>query len=142
MHSQHIIREGVPHPLPLSIGSCRPAAGTPRVGPTLCAVNDAPSTLIVHSPLETFTSWFSSKKESPPSESNDTSSIHHLVSSAFHDITSSPTAVAGISAVSATGLTLLSVIVYRRYIRRIRNADYVTSGMVQERKWIKGIVTR
>jgi hypothetical protein len=103
---------------------------------------------IAHSPLETFTSWFNGKQktvEKPidlSAPSNSAFDIHHLASSAYAEVTSSPAAVAALSAVSATGLTLLSVVVYRKYIKRIRNADYVTSGMIQERKWIKGVVTR
>lgn len=100
---------------------------------------------IAHSPLENFTSWYKGKSsETSPQavETSDGIDIHHLLSSTMAQISTSPTAVAGISAVSATGLTLLSVVVYRKYIRRIRNADYVTSGMIQERKWIKGVVTR
>jgi hypothetical protein len=95
-----------------------------------------------HSPLETITSWFSGKKEEPPTVPVNNFDIQQLLSSSFHEIKSSPAAVAGLSAASATGLTLLSVVVYRKYIKRIRNADYVTSGMIQERKWIKGVVTR
>lgn len=106
-----------------------------------CTMDSGPH-FIAHSPLETFTSWFSHKKEDPPSGPVNSFDIQSLVSSTFHEIKSSPAAVAGLSAVSATGLTLLSVVVYRKYIKRIRNADYVTSGMIQERKWIKGVVTR
>ncbi|KAJ9113097.1 hypothetical protein QFC20_001984 [Naganishia adeliensis] len=104
---------------------------------------------IAHSPLEPFTSWFSGKTKIPddkptelPTASTDALDIHHLASSVYTEITSSPAAVAALSATSATTLTLISVVVYRKYIKRIRNADYVTSGMIQERKWIKGIVTR
>jgi hypothetical protein len=99
--------------------------------------------------LESFTSWFSGKAKTSgdepielPKAPTDAFDIHHLASSAYAGVTSSPAAVAALSAVSATTLTLLSVVVYRKYIKRIRNADYVTSGMIQERKWIKGIVTR
>jgi hypothetical protein len=100
---------------------------------------------IAHSPLENFTSWFSNKPTETPAQAAEVSDgldIHHFLSSTVAQVSSSPAAVASISAVSATGLTLLSVLVYRKYIRRIRNADYVTSGMIQERKWIKGVVTR
>ena len=47
-----------------------------------------------------------------------------------------------LSAVAATGLTVGGLAGYRRYWRRIRNADYVTSGMLDRKKWVKGIVTR
>ncbi|KIR42771.1 hypothetical protein I307_01121 [Cryptococcus deuterogattii 99/473] len=46
------------------------------------------------------------------------------------------------SAVGASALTLLGVMGYRRYWRRIKNADYVTSELLRRRAWIKGIVTR
>ncbi|KAJ9122435.1 hypothetical protein QFC22_001860 [Naganishia vaughanmartiniae] len=104
-----------------------------------------PRLFIAHSPLENFVSWFTNKPSEPtvqPTEASQGLDIHHLVSTTIAQISSSPAAVASISAVSATGLTLLSVVVYRKYVRRIRNADYVTSGMIQERKWIKGVVTR
>ncbi|KGB74862.2 hypothetical protein CNBG_0700 [Cryptococcus deuterogattii R265] len=45
------------------------------------------------------------------------------------------------SAVGASALTLLGVMGYRRYWRRIKNADYVTSELLRRRAWIKGIVT-
>lgn len=112
-------------------------------------VSASPQRYTAHSPLESFSSWFSGKSttvEAKPSELSTPSSsafdVHHLISSAYNEVTSSTAAVATLSAVSATGLTLLSVVVYRKYIKRIRNADYVTSGMIQQRKWIKGVVTR
>jgi hypothetical protein len=46
------------------------------------------------------------------------------------------------SATAATALTLGSVWVYRRHWKRIRNADYVTSGMLDRKRWINGVVTR
>ncbi|KAL0255634.1 hypothetical protein I308_100439 [Cryptococcus tetragattii IND107] len=45
------------------------------------------------------------------------------------------------SAVGASALTLLGVMGYRRYWKRIKNADYVTSELLRRRTWIKGIVT-
>ncbi|XAO21657.1 hypothetical protein I312_100412 [Cryptococcus bacillisporus CA1280] len=45
------------------------------------------------------------------------------------------------SAVGASALTLLGVMGYRRYWKRIKNADYVTSELLRRRAWIKGIVT-
>jgi hypothetical protein len=44
--------------------------------------------------------------------------------------------------VAATTLTVGGLAGYRRYWRRIRNSDYVTSGMLDRKKWIKGRVTR
>lgn len=46
------------------------------------------------------------------------------------------------SAVGASALTLLGAMGYRRYWKRIKNADYVTSELLRRRAWIKGIVTR
>ncbi|KAE8538747.1 hypothetical protein D1P53_005110 [Cryptococcus gattii VGV] len=46
------------------------------------------------------------------------------------------------SAVGASALTLLGVMGYRRYWRRIKNADYVTSELLSRRAWIKGIRRR
>ncbi|KIR57240.1 mitochondrial protein [Cryptococcus gattii Ru294] len=45
------------------------------------------------------------------------------------------------SAVGASALTLFGVMGYRRYWKRIKNADYVTSELLRRRAWIKGIVT-
>ncbi|KIY35607.1 mitochondrial protein [Cryptococcus gattii E566] len=45
------------------------------------------------------------------------------------------------SAAGASALTLLGVMGYRRYWKRIKNADYVTSELLRRRAWIKGIVT-
>jgi hypothetical protein len=53
-----------------------------------------------------------------------------------------PVLVGVVSALAATGLTVGGLAGYRRYWRRIRNADYVTSGMLVKKKWVNGIVTR
>ena len=48
----------------------------------------------------------------------------------------------------AAGITIGAVSVfigtkvYRRYFRRIRNADWITSDMYKDRRWIKGKVVR
>lgn len=141
MDASNTGRGNTSRPLSSSVSSSDSSTEASSTKSTVWVVH-TPYTLTASSPLETVTSWFSGKKQDPPVERSNTSSIHDLASSTFNEIKSSPAAVAGLSAVSATGLTLLSVVIYRKYIRRIRNADYVTSRMVQERKWIKGVVTR
>ncbi|KIY48584.1 nuclease, partial [Fistulina hepatica ATCC 64428] len=37
--------------------------------------------------------------------------------------------------------TVSSVLIYRRYFRRIQNSDWVTPPMLEKRKWIRGVVT-
>ena len=87
----------------------------------------------IHSPWESVTSLFSS---------SSSSSTEKTVRTWTSSITSDPILVGVISAVAATGLTFGGIQGYRRYWRRIRNADYVTSGMLSRKKWVKGIVTR
>lgn len=52
-----------------------------------------------------------------------------------------PSAIAGLSAAGATALTLSLSIGYKRYWRRIRNADSVTTSMLDSRRWVRGVVT-
>lgn len=87
----------------------------------------------IHSPWESVTSLFSS---------SSSSSTETKVRTWTSSITNDPILVGVISAVVATGLTVGGIQGYRRYWRRIRNADYVTSGMLDRKKWVKGIVTR
>lgn len=89
----------------------------------------------IHSPWESVTSLFSSS-------SSSTSSAVKEARTWTSSITNDPVLVGVISAVAAAGLTVGGLTGYRRYWRRIRNADYVTSGMLERKKWVKGIVTR
>ena len=88
----------------------------------------------IHSPWESVTSLFSS--------SSSSSSAKDTARTWTSSITKDPILVGVLSAVAATGLTVGGLAGYRRYWRRIRNADYVTSGMLDRKKWVKGIVTR
>nr|XP_031864166.1 uncharacterized protein CI109_000078 [Kwoniella shandongensis]KAA5531238.1 hypothetical protein CI109_000078 [Kwoniella shandongensis] len=95
------------------------------------------------SPLESFTSLFSSSRPnlttstaSLASSSSSTSS-----SSVLDWIPQDPIAVGILSALGGTVLTLGSIAGYRRYWRRIRNANSVTSGMLDRKTWIRGVVT-
>jgi hypothetical protein len=87
-----------------------------------------------HSPWESVTSLFSS--------SSGASSSKGVPQTWVSSITSDPILVGVLSAVAATGLTVGGLAGYRRYWRRIRNADYVTSGILDRKKWVRGKVTR
>ncbi|UOH80910.1 hypothetical protein LQV05_003571 [Cryptococcus neoformans] len=52
-----------------------------------------------------------------------------------------PVFIGIVSAVGASAFTLLGVMGYRRYWKRIKNADYVTSELLRRKAWVKGIVT-
>ncbi|KAK8858546.1 hypothetical protein IAR55_002775 [Kwoniella newhampshirensis] len=89
------------------------------------------------SPLESITSLFSSRSNpssSAPSSSSSTTSV-------LDWIPKDPVAVGILSALGGTALTLGSIKGYRRYWRRIRNANSVTSGMLERKMWVKGVVT-
>lgn len=53
-----------------------------------------------------------------------------------------PVFIGIVSAVGASAFTLLGVMGYQRYWKRIKNADYVTSELLRRKAWVKGIVTR
>ncbi len=38
--------------------------------------------------------------------------------------------------------TVVGTSVYRRYFRRIKNAEWITPDVFQKRKWVKGYVTK
>ncbi|KAK6908149.1 mitochondrial protein [Kwoniella mangroviensis CBS 10435] len=85
------------------------------------------------SPLDNITSLFSSSSSASSSSSTKTS---------INDwIPKDPVVVGIISAAGATCLTLGSIAGYRRYWRRIRNANSVTTGMLDRKTWIRGVVT-
>lgn len=84
-------------------------------------------------------SMWSNSSASTPSTSASSSSV---LSSLKAYMPEDPRVSAAVSAVAAVGLTLGSLQAYRRYGRRIRNADYVTSGMLDRKIWVKGKVTR
>jgi hypothetical protein len=47
-----------------------------------------------------------------------------------------------LTAVLAVSGTIGGMRVYKRYVKRIRNSDYVTSGMLDKGITVKGVVTR
>jgi TRAP-type C4-dicarboxylate transport system permease small subunit len=57
-------------------------------------------------------------------------------------IPTDPVALSATTAVLAVAATFGGMRVYRRYVRRIRNSDYVTSGMLEKGITVKGVVTR
>ncbi|RSH89396.1 putative endonuclease lcl3 [Saitozyma podzolica] len=85
---------------------------------------------VLPSPLESITSWFPSSSSSSPSPKSPSSYLPQ-----------DPVVAAAVSGFAAAGITLLSVCAYRRYAKRIRNSDYVTSGMLDRKRWIRGVVT-
>ncbi|WVO18564.1 hypothetical protein L204_106283 [Cryptococcus depauperatus] len=52
-----------------------------------------------------------------------------------------PVLVGILSALGTSVLTFGGFLGYRRFWRRIRNADYVTSEMLRRKTWVRGIVT-
>lgn len=94
----------------------------------------------IQSPWESVTSLFSSAPG--PSSSSSSNSTTNQLSKWTSSISRDPVMVGVISAVGATALTLGGLTGYRRYWRRIRNSDYVTSGMLDRKRWVKGVVTR
>lgn len=111
---------------------------------------------MVHSPWESVTSFFGYGPGSDPTPTSTSSAsstsviprkkINSGPSSKLEawtaTISRDPILVGILSAVGATTLTLGGIAGYRLYWRRIRNSDYVTSGMLNRKKWVKGVVTR
>lgn len=88
-----------------------------------------------HSPFEALTSILPSFRSSPlPSPASSSSSIRPILRE--------PIVVGILSGVAGISLTFGGIYGYRRFWRRIRNSDYVTTGMLERKQWIKGIVTR
>lgn len=54
---------------------------------------------------------------------------------------SDPALSGALSGSAAVVVTLAGIWGYRRYGRRIRNADYVTSKMLERKTWVRGVVT-
>ena len=52
-----------------------------------------------------------------------------------------PILIGALSALAGVGLALGGAKAYRRYWRRIRNADDITGPMLDNRRWIKGRIT-
>ncbi len=87
----------------------------------------------------------SSSSSSSSKESNNSSSVLTLPPTATQwsaYIPQDPMIVAILSGVGCTALTIGGLMGYRRFWRRIRNSDYVTSGMLDRKIWVKGRVTR
>ncbi|WWC88580.1 uncharacterized protein L201_003492 [Kwoniella dendrophila CBS 6074] len=93
------------------------------------------------SPLENITSLFSSPSSPSSSSSSSRSTSTSSNPSLKEWIPKDPVVVGIISAVGATCITLGSISGYRRYWRRIRNANSVTTGMLERKTWIRGVVT-
>lgn len=86
----------------------------------------------------------SSPPPTPSTSSPSTSSTSFpplAFPTSLSEVLANPTAVAILSATSGAGLTLISLRLYRRHWRRIRNAEEVTPGMIDGRRWINGTVT-
>lgn len=48
----------------------------------------------------------------------------------------------GITFASGVIMTSCTARVYRRYLRRIRNSEWVTPDIIKKKRWLKGKVTR
>lgn len=90
------------------------------------------------SPLERITSLFSS---TPPPTTSVYSTDPSLFVRLEEYLLASPTSVAVLSSVGTTGLVLGSLYAYRRYWRRIPNAEGVPGRTIQNKRFIRGIVT-
>jgi hypothetical protein len=95
------------------------------------------------SPLERLTSYYLPSSTSPTS--TPTTSAYPTDSSFFvrleQYLLASPTSVAVVSSVGTTGLVLGSLLFYRRYWRRIPNAEAVPGRTIEDKRFIRGIVT-
>ncbi|KAK4689529.1 micrococcal nuclease, partial [Tremellales sp. Uapishka_1] len=85
------------------------------------------------SPLESLTSLLPSFKSTPEPSKPSRSLLSY--------IPKDPVIVGILSAVLASGVTIGGIKGYRRYWRRLRNTDYVTSSMLDKKRWINGVVT-
>lgn len=96
------------------------------------------------SPFEKITSAlpFFQPSQSNFSSSSSSSSSPNSLPPWLKEALQDPTTAALLSATAAAGLTLLSVKGYRRFFRRLRNADSVTGQILEKTPWVTGIVTR
>ena len=95
------------------------------------------TSIVARSPLESLKSVLSSSSSSSTSSSSSASSSK----SPWSYLPEDPIALAAVSSLIAVSLTLGALGGYRRYWRRIRNSDYVTSRMLDRKVWVRGIVT-
>jgi hypothetical protein len=97
------------------------------------------------SPLERLTSYYFPTSCSSSSSTAPTTSTYPTDPSLFVRLEqyflASPTSVAIVSSVGTTGLVLGSLVFYRRYWRRIPNAEAVSGRTIQNKRFIRGIVT-
>lgn len=87
------------------------------------------------SPLESVTNLFSSRSSAAPTP--DSPWPPWLVE-AMQD----PAKAAILSGGCAVAATVIGLGVYRRWLKRIPNADSVTASMIDEKRKIVGVVTR
>jgi hypothetical protein len=96
--------------------------------------------------IGTYLPWSTASPSAPSSSPASTSTSASASSSRSPSLTSylpqDPIIVGVLSALAGTGLTVVSIVGYRRYWRRIRNSDYVTSTMIDKKRWVRGVVTR
>lgn len=90
------------------------------------------------SPLERITSALPFLQPSPSPSPASGSPLPPWLTDALSD----PATAALVSATAAAAVTLVGVGVYRRYFRRLRNADSVTGNILEKSPWITGVVTR
>lgn len=83
-----------------------------------------------------------SPQKNPQHQQLSSEPLHASSSAWSGNLGEDPVFIGIVSAVGASAFTLLGVMGYRRYWRRIKNADYVTSELLRRKTWVKGIVTR
>lgn len=137
-----------------------PSSSGRRMKQDICTVHtrrrDTPGfqrQLVAQSPLEDIKSIIPSFKT--PSTSSTTSfwtSFSSLFSSSDPSRSSNayglpftlpddPLVVGALSAMAGMGLAAGGIAGYRRYWRRIRNANDVTGKMIDQKRWVRGVVT-
>ena len=90
-----------------------------------------PSTSSAASYWTSFSSLFSS---SDPSSSSEAYSLPFTLPDDL-------LVVGALSALAGMGLAVGGIAGYRRYWRRIRNANDVTGKMIDQKRWVRGVVT-
>lgn len=99
--------------------------------------NTAHTLILARSPLESFKSILPSFGNS----SQSTSSPDPYSAWPSIPIPDDPAIIGLLSALGGIGLALGGVVGYRRYWKRIRNSNDVTGRMLDQQRWIRGVVT-
>jgi hypothetical protein len=69
--------------------------------------------------------------------------VQNLLRAKAYELASRPVAYLVLSGfVLGSVSTLGATFVYRRYFRRLRTAEWVTPDVLQQKRWVRGVVTR